>query len=125
MTTPGASCKAVAIQDSSEWPCSMCPFPQLRLVGVRTSFINISLVFPGHLEFWTPLQIPIWAPPLGCTLLQNQSHNFKQQQTCSTYKKTRKMKLGDVRKLHNQMVQKPNTGNKTVTESKIQPYNQF
>ena len=31
--------------------------------------IYIFLIFPGHLEFWTPLQIPIWGPPLGCTLL--------------------------------------------------------
>ena len=72
MTMPGVSCTAVATQNSSEWPCSMCPFPQLRLVGVRTSYIYIYtfLIFPGHLEFWTPLQIPIWGPPLGCTLLQ-------------------------------------------------------
>ena len=31
--------------------------------------LYIFLIFPGHLEFWTPLQIPIWGPPLGCTLL--------------------------------------------------------
>ena len=36
----------------------MCPFPQLRLVGVRTSYIYMFLIFPGHIEFWTPLQIP-------------------------------------------------------------------
>ena len=48
MTTPGASCKAVAIQNSSEWPCSMCPFPWLRLVGVRTSYIYFSNIS------WTP-----------------------------------------------------------------------
>ena len=65
------SCTAVAVQNSSEWPCPMGPFPQLRLVGVRTSYIQIFfLVLSGHLEFWTPLQIPIWGPPLGCTLLQ-------------------------------------------------------
>ena len=68
MTTPDISCTAVAVQNSSEWPCSMCPIPQLRLVGVRTSYVFF-LIFPGHLEFWTPLQIPIWGPPLGCTLL--------------------------------------------------------
>ena len=67
MTMPGVSCKALATKNSSEWPCSMCPFPQLRLVGVRTSYIYF-LIFPGHLEFWTPLQVPIWGPPLGCTL---------------------------------------------------------
>ena len=76
MTVPGVSCKAVATQNSSEWPCSMCPFPQLRLVGVRTSYIHI-LVFPGHLEFWTPLQIPIWGPPLGCVLLHQDSIPFR------------------------------------------------
>ena len=27
-------------------------------------------MFPGHPESWTPLQIPSWGPPLGCTLLQ-------------------------------------------------------
>ena len=30
----------------------------------------IFLIFPGHLEFWSPLQIPSWGPPLGCTLFQ-------------------------------------------------------
>ena len=45
---PGVSCKAVATQNSSEWPCSMCPFPQLRLVGVRTSYIYFSKIS------WTP-----------------------------------------------------------------------
>ena len=64
MTMPEVSCKAVAVQNSSEWPCSMCPFPQRRLVGVRTSYIYFSLIFPGHPEFWTTLQIPIWDPPL-------------------------------------------------------------
>ena len=63
MTMPEVSCTAVAVQNSSEWPCSMCPFPQLRLVGVRTSYMYFSLIFPEHPEFWTPLQIPIWAPP--------------------------------------------------------------
>ena len=72
MTMPGVSCKAVATQNSSEWACSMCPFPHLRLVGVRTSYIYIFfLIFPGNLEFWTPLQIPTWLPPLGCTLFQS------------------------------------------------------
>ena len=61
---PEVSCTAIAIQNSSEWLCSMCPFPQLRLVGVRTSYIYF-LIFPGHLEFWTPLQIPIWGPHLA------------------------------------------------------------
>ena len=67
MTTPEVSCKAVAMQNSSQWPCSLCPIPQLRVVWVRTSYIYIYiyifLIFPEHPEFWTPLQIPIWAPP--------------------------------------------------------------
>ena len=33
MTMPEVSCKAVAVQNSSQWPCSMCPIPQLILVG--------------------------------------------------------------------------------------------
>ena len=54
------------MQNSSQWPCSMCPIPQFRLVAMRTSYIYF-LIFPGHPEFWTPLQIHIWGPP-GCTL---------------------------------------------------------
>ena len=44
-----------------------CVPSQLRLVGVRTSYSF--LIFPGHPEFWTLLQILIWGPP-GCTLLR-------------------------------------------------------
>ena len=66
MTVLEVSCKTDAMQNNSQWPCSMCPIPQFRLVGVRTSHI---LIFPGHPEFWTPLQIPVWGPP-GCTRLQ-------------------------------------------------------
>ena len=68
---PEVSCEAIATQNSSEWPCSMRPFPQLRMVGVRISYIFFPLIFPEHLELWTPLQIPSWGPPLGCTLLQS------------------------------------------------------
>ena len=60
MTMPGVSCKAVATQNSSEWPCSMCPFPWLRLVGVRTSYIYFSNIS------WTPWALdPITNPFLG------------------------------------------------------------
>ena len=60
MTRPGVSCKAVALQNSFEWPCSMCPFPQLRLVGVRTSYIYFSNIS------WTPWVLdPITNPFLG------------------------------------------------------------
>ena len=52
MTILEVICKTVAVQNNSQWPCSMCPIPLFRLVGVRTSYIfNIS---------WTPLQIPLW-----------------------------------------------------------------
>ena len=71
MTMPGVSCKAVATQNSSEWPGSMCLIPPgLGLWGWGHP-IHIFLIFPGHLEFRTPLQIPSWGPPLGCTLLQS------------------------------------------------------
>ena len=41
MTMPEVSCKAVAVLNSSQWLCSKYPFPQLRLVRVRTSYIYI------------------------------------------------------------------------------------
>ena len=44
----------VAMQNNSPWPCSMCPIPQFRLVGVGISYI---FVFPGHPKFWMPFQI--------------------------------------------------------------------
>ena len=57
---PEVSCTAVAVQSSSEWPCSLCPFPQLRLVGVRTSYIHFSNIS------WTPRVLdPITNPFLG------------------------------------------------------------
>ena len=67
MTVPEVICKTVDMQNNSQWPCCMCPIPQFRPEEVRTS--HIFLIFPGHPEFWTPLQIPLWGPP-GCTLLQ-------------------------------------------------------
>ena len=39
MTILEVICKTVAIENKSQWPCSMLPIPQLRLVGVRTSYI--------------------------------------------------------------------------------------
>ena len=38
----------------------MCPMPQSRLVGVRISYI---FIFPGHPEFWTPLQTLLCGGP--------------------------------------------------------------
>ena len=45
-------------------PAPRVQSPMLRLVqwGHPT---YIFLIFPGHLEFWTPLQIPIWKPLLA------------------------------------------------------------
>ena len=42
MTILEVICRTVTVQNSSDWPCSMCPFPQLRLMGVRTSYIYFS-----------------------------------------------------------------------------------
>ena len=66
---PGVSCKALATQNSSEWPCSMCPIPPGSGLWGSGHLTCIFLIFPGHLPFWTPLQIPVWGPLLGCTLL--------------------------------------------------------
>ena len=44
-------------------------FPPAQACGGE-DILYIFIIFPGHLEFWTPLQIPSWGPPLGCTLLQ-------------------------------------------------------
>ena len=42
---PEVICKTVAMQKTSQWPCSMCPIPQFRFVGVRISYIfNISRI---------------------------------------------------------------------------------
>lgn len=61
MTTPEVSCKAIAMQNSSQRPCPMCPFPQLTPGGGGED-IPIS---PGHPEFWTPFQIAVWGPLLA------------------------------------------------------------
>ena len=55
MTMPEVSCKTTL-----NGPAPCVPSPHCRLVGGRTSYI---LLFPGHPEFRTPLQIPIWGPP--------------------------------------------------------------
>ena len=51
-------------------PCVPSPLSDLWGWGHP---IYIFLIFPGHLEFWSPLQIPIWGPPLGCILLHQGS----------------------------------------------------
>ena len=69
MTILEVICKTVAIQNNSQWPCSMRPIPQLRLVGVRTSYIYF---FFSNIS-WTPSSGPhyksLFGDPLGCTLL--------------------------------------------------------
>ena len=54
------------MQNNSQRPRPMCPIPQFRLVRGRMSCI---FIIPGHPEFRTPLQIPLWGVR-GCTLLQ-------------------------------------------------------
>ena len=70
MTMPGDSWKALATQNTSEWPCSTCPIPLGSGLWGEDILYIFFLTFPGHLEFWTPLQIPSWGPPLGCNLFQ-------------------------------------------------------
>ena len=41
MTMPEAICKTVAMENNSQCPCSLCPIPQLRLVGAGGHFIYI------------------------------------------------------------------------------------
>ena len=49
MTVLEVICKTVAIQNNFQWHCSMSAIPQLRLVGVRLSYIYIFfLIFPRH-----------------------------------------------------------------------------
>ena len=51
-------------------PVLCVPSPLGQACGGE-DILYIFIIFPGHLEFWTPLQIPSWGPPLGCTLLQS------------------------------------------------------
>ena len=59
MTTPEVICKTVAMQNSSQWPCSTCPIPQLRLMGLRTSYIY--KIFSGH-RVLDPITNPCLGP---------------------------------------------------------------
>ena len=74
MTMPEVSCKT-CVQNNSQWTCSMCPIPQLRLVGVRISYIYFFCMFPGHqvLDLITnpylggPLAVPCYTTNMdGC-----------------------------------------------------------
>ena len=83
MTVLEVICKTVTMQNNSQWPCSMCPIPQFRLMGVRTSHIfNISwtswVLDPiTNPSFGGPLAEPSYTtinPPPGSILyLQNNS----------------------------------------------------
>ena len=61
MTMPELSCKTVAMQNSSQLPCSMCPIPKFRLVAVRTSYIYIFIS-------WTLSSGPHYKPLFGSPL---------------------------------------------------------
>ena len=50
----------VNMQNNFQWPCSMCPSPSSDLWG---GGLPIFLIFPGHPEFWTPLQILLLGAP--------------------------------------------------------------
>ena len=68
---PDISCKTVAMQNSSHWPCSMCPIPQLRLVGVRASYTYFFKYFLDTLSSGPHHKSLFGVPPPGCSLLQN------------------------------------------------------
>ena len=55
------SCTAVAIQKSSDGPAPCVPFPSSGLWGWGHP-IYIFLIFPGYLEFWTPITNPYLGP---------------------------------------------------------------
>ena len=58
----GLAAQLLLYKTALNGPAPCVPSPSW-LVGVRTSYIYFSLIFPEHPKFWTPLQIPIWAPP--------------------------------------------------------------
>ena len=47
-------------------PVPCVPSPLAQACGGEDILYIFFLIFPGHLEFWIPLQIPSWGPPLGC-----------------------------------------------------------
>ena len=67
MTVLEVICKTIAIQNKSQWPCSMSPIPQLRLVGVRTSYIyfsNISWTLSSGPHYKSLFGAPPWLHPV-------------------------------------------------------------
>ena len=65
MTVPEVICKTVAIQNNSQCPCSMHSIPQLRLVGVRTSYIYFFQYFLYTLSSGPHYKSPFGAPGLA------------------------------------------------------------
>ena len=62
-------CQRLAVQQplyktALNGPSPCVPSPSSGLWGWGHP-IYIFLIFPGHLEIWTPLQIPIWGPLLA------------------------------------------------------------
>ena len=66
MAMPEVSCKAVAMQNNSQWPCSMCPIAQFRLVGARASYIFFKYFL--HTLCSGPHYESLFGGPPGCTL---------------------------------------------------------
>ena len=60
-------------------PAACVPSPSSDLWGWGHP---IFLIFPGHPEFWTPLQIPLWGGSPGCTLLHFFYYHLS---TCSLF----------------------------------------
>ena len=50
--------------------------PPAQACGGEYILYIFFLIFPGHLEFCTPLQTPVWGPALGCTLFHFGSIRF-------------------------------------------------
>ena len=73
MITPEVSCKAVAVQNSSQWPCSMCPIPPAQTGGGEDIiYILFSLIFPEHPESGTHYKSLFGDPPwLHAVTVQN------------------------------------------------------
>ena len=84
MTILEVICKTIAIQNKSQWPCSMRPIPQLRLVGVRTSYIyfsNISWTLSSGPHYKSLFGAPPWLHPITNPL----SHT-SQGQSCHLHR---------------------------------------
>ena len=66
----GLAAQLLLCKTALNGPAPCVPSPSSGLWGWGHP-IYICLIFPGHLEFWAPLQTPIWGPRLGCTLFQH------------------------------------------------------